>query len=44
MCIRDRVTIVPLAVLLLVSGVVIGDVGIGRVATDSLTGAWSQAG
>ena len=37
------VTIVPLAVLLLVSVVVIGDVGIGRVATDSLTGAWSQA-
>jgi APA family basic amino acid/polyamine antiporter len=37
------VTIVPLAVLLVVSVVVIGDVGIGRVATDSLTGAWSQA-
>lgn len=37
------VTIVPLAILLLVSVHVIGDLGVAQVSTDSLRAAWTQA-
>lgn len=37
------VTIVPLAILLLVSVYVIGDVGVAQVSTDALRAAWTQA-